>query len=696
MAFRKVSLVCERASRIMIRRVDYIDLTAVRRIGATIDFTRREWLPSMFRRVGHHLDSSAADIVTWCGLNAAPSGDRQKIGNLLTAEIANAIQIGLGVDADTLSTMVMGHLPEELEAFRVNGTFAQSKNWTRGGGTRYCPTCLFERPGVFYTEWRLWWCFICERHNTVLHESCSACHQPIVEASSREAECRDPSLCWALLNEGDYCRHPLAQTWQEEPLAASSPMLLAQRAIARHWLPGKYNSPDIPAATFRGAAIALLSAGHHDTIAQLSGVDESELRGLFDHSVRIGTSPPKEPLAMAALLGAAYRLIMDDERTVAATIRRLTYDRSARTDKEAPAPWSARNFLDAWPGIDSLMRGRVIRSLDNDLSPIQRLVHGSAASPAAWEGFELIRRAGWDAPDAHSESFSALMNAADSPTSVTWAASAVPPLLWPSWAAPLGVNPKTDGVALQRALADALRIAGTGALPDYEAIAGIGRKLRPSMLGNPEQTTSILRQLIELALALRAAPGPIDYQQRQQLDTSRLLEEKHWHLICASARHDAGRARRLLNARRYAFMRITATAPRALPEHLRFQSHVPDAANYTDFLLRMTAELKAAIDAYLSSWLTVTAPPHPSMPPNSPVVAWSPVRFAHPGASLGYELGDIDINLLHDRNGAKTPVLATLASKQGRPLRHVRWAITEFPPSTGEPLAAIKWDDLLT
>ncbi|WP_181420183.1 TniQ family protein [Curtobacterium sp. MCPF17_003] len=98
----------------------------------------------------------------------------------------------------------------------MNGTFAQSKNWTRGGGTRYCPTCLLERPGVFYTEWRLWWCFVCERHNAVLHDSCPACHQPIVEASPRETECRDPSLCWALYSESDYCRHPLAQTWREE------------------------------------------------------------------------------------------------------------------------------------------------------------------------------------------------------------------------------------------------------------------------------------------------------------------------------------------------------------------------------------------------------------------------------------------------------------------------------------------------
>jgi hypothetical protein len=197
----------------MNKPVEYIDLSAVRRIGASIEFTPREWLPSMFRRVGQALDSSAADIFAWCGLNALPSAGRQKIGNLLTEEVARAIHLGLGVDADTLPTMVMGHLPEELEAFRVNGTFAQSKNWTRGGGTRYCPTCLLERPGVFYTEWRLWWCFVCERHNAVLHDSCPACHQPIVEASPRETECRDPALCWALLSEGDYCRHPLAQTW---------------------------------------------------------------------------------------------------------------------------------------------------------------------------------------------------------------------------------------------------------------------------------------------------------------------------------------------------------------------------------------------------------------------------------------------------------------------------------------------------
>jgi hypothetical protein len=338
--------------------------------------------------------------------------------------------------------------------------------------------------------------------------------------------------------------------------------------------------------------------------------------------------------------------------------------------------------------------GRVVRALDNDLSPIQRLVHGSAASQASYEGFEVIRRAGWAQPDAHPESFAALMNAADSPTSITWAASAIPPLLWPSWAAPLGIDAKTDGITLQRALADALRIAGTGALPDYEVIAGIGRKLRPSMLGTAPQATSVLRQLSELALALRAAPGPIDYQQRRRLDVSRLLPQEHWKLVCESAGQDAGRARRHLNAQRYAYMRITATDPSALPGCLQFHSHLPDAANYTEFLLRMTAELKTAIDAYLGSWLAFTTPSDQSIPP--PVVTWSPTRFAHPEASLGSELADIDVKLLHELLTTKAPSLTALAAELNRPVRHVRWAIAEFPPSTGTPPTKIDWRDDLS
>ncbi len=68
---------------------------------------------------------------------------------------------------------------------------------------------------------------------------------------------------------------------------------------------------------------------------------------------------------MAALVGAAT----DSSWTTRQLLPRRSGS-SPTTEigshrQRSAAPWSARNFLDAWPGIDSLMRGRVIRlSLD--------------------------------------------------------------------------------------------------------------------------------------------------------------------------------------------------------------------------------------------------------------------------------------------------------------------------------------------
>lgn len=161
--------------------------------------------------------------------------------------------------------------------------------------------------------------------------------------------------------------------------------------------------------------------------------------------------------------------------------------------------------------------------------------------------------------------------------------------------------------------------------------------------------------------------------------------------MCESASQDAGRERRHLNAQRYAYMRITARESSALPSRLQFQGHLPKAASYTEFLLGMTAELKTAIDSYLSYWLTFTTPSNQSIPP--PVVTWSPTRFVHPEASLGWELADIDVELLHELLATEALSLTTLAAELNRPVRHVRWAIAEFPPSTGRPPTKIDWRD---
>ena len=667
-----------------------VALEGVRKLGAQVTFLPFEWLPAALRRVGYAAGASANDIMNWCEL---PQLVRHKpsIANFVTGDMAQHLQAGLGIDADMVPTMVMSYLPVDLVALRANGTVAQSKNWTRGSGTRYCPDCLHENPGVFYTYWRLWWCFLCERHKTVLRDVCPSCQGELVEATPREMLIRDPSLCWVDAADGGACMHPLDRSWSEPAVDESSPLFLAQQCLSSSWAQASRTSVDIPASTFRGVAIALLGAGDIDRVADLASVAKDGLEGLFDLSARIGTTPPKDAYAMGALLGAAYRIISDDEDLIAPVIREVTYERSSRTDQYASAPWSARNFLDTWPGVDASLRRRVLRALDGDLSPIQRLVHGSVTSRNVAEGYARLRRDAENIPERPG-ALLALMNSPDSPTSASWGSTAVPTLMWSSWSNPLGINDHIGGYALQRAHAAALRVAGTGAYPDYDEIAGVGRRLRPDMLGTPSQTRSILRQLCDLAIVLRASPGPIDYDARRKLDFTQLLLLEHWRTLTDSIGEPPGLERRLMNAQRYAFMRVTATSPAQLPQRLRFRKSAPDAADYSEFLLTMSAELKHGIDTYLSAWLArfKTATQTRSSP-----VTWAPPRSRPRGADLGRELEDIDVDTLNALRLGGEASVRRMAAVLDRSTRHVQWAIFEYPLSTGRMTQTIDWAVIL-
>jgi hypothetical protein len=663
-----------------------VALDGVRKLGAQVAFLPFEWLPAALRRVGHAAGASANDIINWCELSLLVR-HKPSIANFVTGDMAQHLQAGLGVDADIVPTMVMSFFPEDLVALRANGTVAQSKNWTRGSGTRYCPDCLRENPGVFYTYWRLWWCFLCERHKTVLRDVCPSCHGELVEATPREMSIRDPALCWADVSDGGACMHPLDRSWSESAVDESSPLFLAQQCLSASWTQHATASADVPASTLRGVSIALLGAGDINRVANLAGVPVDGLEGLFDLGARIGTTPPKDAYAMGALLGAAYRIVTDNEDLIAPVIRDVTYERSSRTDQYASAPWSARNFLDTWPGVNASLRRRVLRALDEDLSPIQRLVHGSVTSRNVSEGYALLCRDAENNPERPG-ALLALMNSPDSPTSASWRGTAVPTLMWPSWSNPLGIDDHVSGYALQRAHAAALRVAGTGAYPDYDEIAGVGRRLRPEMLGTPSQTRSILRQICDLAIVLRASPGPIDYEARRKLDFTQLLLLEHWRTLTDSIGEPPGLERRLMNAQRYAFMRVTATSPAQLPQRLRFRKSAPDAADYSAFLLTMSVELKDGIDTYLSAWLARFKTAAQTRP--SPVT-WAPPRSRPGGADLGRELEDIDVDTLNALRLGGEASVRRMAAVLDRSARHVRWAISEYPLSTGRATQTIDW-----
>ena len=135
-----------------------------------------------------------------------------------------------------------------------------------------------------------------------------------------------------------------------------------------------------------------------------------------------------------------------------------------------------------------------------------------------------------------------------------------------------------------------------------------------------------------------------------------------------------------MNPQRYAFMRVTATSPAQLPQRLRFRKSAPDAADYSAFLLTMSAELKDGIDTYLSAWLARFETAAQTRP--SPAT-WAPPRSRPSGAGLGRVLEDIDVDTRNSlRLGGKASV-RRMAAVFDRSARHVRWAISEYPLSTG-------------
>lgn len=678
------------------RRINRLSLSEVRPLGAQFTFVEYEWLPSLFRRIGHAFDTSAEDITNACGLYDLSQISLARLPHRLHEDAVRGIGTAMGFTQNQLETTVMGYLPKNVVSLTQSGAPLQSKDWSRGKGTRFCVECLREQPGVFYTYWRLWWSFICTRHHTLLRTGCSSCYQDITEASFREQYTRDPSLCWASYPDGSFCQQELTKTWEEDSVQPSSPMLQAQFVIARSWDQPPKRLPEVDLRTLRGVSIALLGSRNIPRVAKLARIPEEQLAGILELEHTRGGMPPKEPLAMAALLGAAYRLVTGPERAVRAAIRETNFIRPVKSAEPVEGPGSGRYLLSFWPGIDEQMRGRVLRALDPDLPTIQRLVHGS---PASAEAFESYRRhqsrkiPDYELPLAELEK---LLDHPHGDVNWRWADRMVPKLMWPTWAAPLGINENTDYLTLQSALADALRVAGTALKPDAALISGLGRRLRPTMLGNRSQTKSVLRQLCELALKMRVEPGPIDYASRGSMPIDQLLLEEHWQMLTLSVRENAGAGRRILNAKRYAMLRVSGIAPQDLPTELRFRTNASDVDDYTQFILTMSAEFKAALDEYLKSWLHRFEPLSkegvPQVDRPEIHVTYDPPRFTHSRAQLAPELDDIDLAALHEMVGNGVRSLRKLADAVGRSVRHVRWAIAEHPVSHGQLIQAVNWD----
>jgi hypothetical protein len=460
-------------------------------------------------------------------------------------------------------------------------------------------------------------------------------------------------------------------------LPEKSLVLLAQAQILKVMAHGPH--PDEFFHTLRGNAAALRASEDLDIVARLSGLPEQNLVGLLEAEQRVGSTPPSNAYAAAALITAAFMLTVASDKIAEPLIRHTTFGRAPGPVPRGAGfgPGSPSELLTKWGAPYGAMREKILAAHDKDFTISQRLVYGTA--------IKSVRRT---------------TRAVDDRSARPWFdARRVPPLLWTEWATPLDAGGPVTEWALRSAFSAALLIVGQGEQrPVYidknktsdarseEDVRRLTRLLRPKMIGGPESADRLVRAISELALSLGAEPSPIDYAQRKALPWRRILPKEHWLDICDAAGHNPGGDVRHRNARRYLFKRATQAGPSALPPELVMGRHKQDAAEYSSFRASMTHELQEGLDSYLFAVLRASGFDEP--------VVWAPARDSVTVATTGRELEDIDWALLHELR-AQGCTEALLARELNRSVRHCLWAGDLHPQETAAAVDHIEWTGIL-
>jgi len=640
---------------------------------------RGEWLQSAISRWAWSIFGvSRGTLLDAFGLADLSEREIRQMGQRAEDDVLDNIGQSLGLSPQELHKMTMDgfalHGPEV--SLTNSPSIATRYLWARGTGTRYCPECLRERPGVFLAAWRLTWAFACLRHGRILLDACPHCLLPVQEVTGRSRFTWDPNLCRANLGGGlpvTPCGADLTGAWDELPLAESSPVLPAQAHIYKVIRDGPASDRFFHA--LRGNASALRASGDFDTIARLSGLPREHLRGLIEPEQRVGSSPPSNAYAAAALITGALMLAVANDETARPFIRQLTFSRAPSPVPRGVGfgPGSPRELLARWGAPVDPMRRKILAAHDEDFTVSQRLVYGTAiASINDLTGAKVDQACG---PFLHPES--------------------VPAQLWTEWAAPLDSGGAVTEWAFRSALSAAVLTVNRGIqLPEYidaertteaasEArVSRLTRLLRPNMVGGLENADQLVRAITELAILLDVEPSPINYTQRTRMPWHRILPKEHWLDLCDAARHNPGGEVRRRNAQRYLFQRATLAVPGDLPTALAMKRHKQDAAEYSSFRAAITLELQEGLDAYLHGVLRASGIDEP--------VVWAPSRSLARVGAIGRELEDIDWKRLHELR-AERCTESRMARELDRTVRHCVWAGSFRPHETAAPVEHVDW-----
>lgn len=630
-----------------------------------------EWLQSAISRWAWDIFGvSRGTLLDAFGLESLSEREIRQIGHSPADDILHNIGYALSINPHLLTAMTMEAFDEHGPEIARSGapSITSTYLWARRSGTRFCPECLREHAGVFRKNWRLTWVFACLRHERLLLDACPQCLLPIPELTGRSRFLWNPNHCRANIGGGlpvTPCGADLTVEIEEPRLPPRSLPLITQAHILNVIANG--DNGEAFFHTLRGTAGALRAAQAHELVAEISGLEADELRGLLEPEKHAGTTPPTSAYAAAALITAAWVLGEAEGPSAHRIIRGVSF---ARAPGPVPrgagygagyGPGSPLEILTKWGNPRGSMRNKILAAHDPDFSTTQRIIYGTAiASMAANADTQTkLRRRAPELPPLEP--------------------GTLPILLWPEWASPFDVGAAVTDEALRRALSAAVSAVGqagperpnradttkTSSGQSQNLERSLGRLLRPQMLGDESMATTLIHCITELAILLRRVPGKINYDARLRLPWRDILAHEHWLMICDVAGHRPGSTSRLRNAQRYAFQRVTLAPTRLLPEHLAIGRHRQDAAEYSAFKRGVTEGLQNAVDSYVETVLRNLGIDEP--------VTWAPSRLEATLTAPGRELDDIDWPLLHAlRQRGSTD--SRLAKELQRSSRHVRWA----------------------
>lgn len=509
-----------------------------RRFPILLSPVQGETLASWLDRYCSELSTSRKDLYKGLGLRPLSPKCSPDHSVRVSEKQAASIFAATGIGSDEIEQLTLARYEGRALVFRGKREGVDARFlWARGSGSRYCPACLHEDPGVWKLAWRLSWSFACTKHSSLLLDDCLGCGCfPRSKPNLRDVP--DLNLCGNAVEGSNGgispCRMNLSQAnLVHLPVGGS---ILSTQA----WLENAIDSLELSADRVQsllndlrllaGRALRVMSA---EDLRR--GVRSDQVPGLdfeVDPRRKHTSLPPSSAAAMATAVSLAAMVLRgDDEGVYLPVLRSLLSTDGGKVAKEFPS-----SFIRRWGEPSPVLQLKLLKALHPHLRPETALRYGTAG-PAP-------------APPSVSQ------------TQILERARSVPERFWPGWVHLLQLSPSVGPRILQTGLSLGVLLPGydrpnltlqresLGLSRTDDSLSYVCRRL-PSPVRD-----EMMRALSTLASYLDKHPAPIDYRRRRLLSLSGLLPMGMWRDLSHRKCGEDPTAARL-----YLTYRITGSIP---------------------------------------------------------------------------------------------------------------------------------------